>query len=163
MGSQRLERHAERAARLGGSGAGESASIPPVQTAVNKLADGVWHIMGGRITAWSWSSRPHCGDRAPLTEERFAGRLAEAKKLVPNKPIRYCCHPSPFRSHGRSAQYVAEGATIIHASIQRALLREDAVAPPRHARHAGEESENADVPGRLRQVRADRRQAAIEV
>jgi len=48
------------------------------------------------------------------SEARSLAYIAEAKKLVPNKPIRYVMNTHPHSDHtGGLPAYVAEGATII--------------------------------------------------
>ncbi len=50
----------------------------------------------------------------PLSEARSLAVIAEAKKLVPNKPIKYLINThSHFDHSGGVRTYVAEGATII--------------------------------------------------
>ena len=90
-----------------------------VQTASAELADGVWHVTGG----------PHHSVvvefdeylvivEAPLNEARSLAVLAEARRLAPDKPVRYVLTTHHHFDHaGGLRTYAAEGVTIVtHAS-----------------------------------------------
>ena len=56
----------------------------------------------------------------PLDEERSLAVIAEVKKLVPNKPIRYLINSHHhFDYSGGIRTYVAEGATIVTHEMNR--------------------------------------------
>jgi glyoxylase-like metal-dependent hydrolase (beta-lactamase superfamily II) len=97
----------------------QAATLPPVQTASTKLANGVWHVAGGSHHSLVVEFNDHVAVvEAPLNEERSLAVLAEAKKLVPNKPVKYVLTTHHHFDHvGGLRTYVAEGATVVtHAS-----------------------------------------------
>jgi glyoxylase-like metal-dependent hydrolase (beta-lactamase superfamily II) len=97
----------------------QAATLPPVQTASAKLANGVWHVAGGSHHSLVVEFKDYIAVvEAPLNEERSLAVLAEAKKLVPNKPVKYVLTTHHHFDHvGGLRTYVAEGATVItHAS-----------------------------------------------
>jgi glyoxylase-like metal-dependent hydrolase (beta-lactamase superfamily II) len=108
-----------------------SASIPPVQTMSTKLADGVWHITGGSHHSVVVEFNDYIAVlEAPLTEERSLAVIAEAKKLVPNKPIRYLLTTHHHFDHtGGLRTYVAEGATIVTHQSNVPYFEKTTVAP----------------------------------
>jgi glyoxylase-like metal-dependent hydrolase (beta-lactamase superfamily II) len=68
---------------------------------------------------------------APLSEERSLAVIAEAKRLVPSKPIKYLLTTHHHFDHtGGLRTYVAEGATIITQANNREFL-ERALNTPR--------------------------------
>ena len=59
---------------------------------------------------------------APQTEERSLAVIAEVKKLVPNKPIKYLVNTHHHFDHsGGIRTFAAEGATIITHQINRSF------------------------------------------
>jgi glyoxylase-like metal-dependent hydrolase (beta-lactamase superfamily II) len=67
---------------------------------------------------------------APLAEERSLAVIAEAKKLVPNKPIRYLLTTHHHFDHtGGLRTYVAEGATIVTHQSNVPYFEKTVVAP----------------------------------
>jgi glyoxylase-like metal-dependent hydrolase (beta-lactamase superfamily II) len=78
---------------------------------------------------------------APLSEERSLAVLAEVKKLVPNKPVRYVLTTHHHFDHtGGLRTYAAEGATVItHASnvpfFEQALSAPATVSPDMQAKN----------------------------
>lgn len=93
----------------------QAAKIPPVQTMTAMLAPGVWHVTGGSHHSVVVEFNEYLAVvEAPLTEERSMAVIAEAKKLAPNKPIRYLLTTHHHFDHtGGLRTYVAEGATIV--------------------------------------------------
>ena len=117
------------------------ATNSPVQTASTKLADGVWHVAGGS----HHSLVVEFGDylaivEAPLDEARSMAVLAEAMKLVPNKPVKYLLTTHHHFDHtGGLRTYVAEGATIVtHQSnvpyFEKTLMAPATIAPDMQAK-----------------------------
>lgn len=91
-------------------------ATPPVVTVKSeKLSDGVWYVAGGSHHSVLVEFSDHLAlIEAPLNEERSLAVIAEAKKLVPAKPIRYLINTHYHFDHsGGLRTYVAEGATIV--------------------------------------------------
>ena len=117
-----------------------AAAAPPVQTMSTKLADGVWHVTGGSHHSVVVEFKDYVAVvEAPLTEERSLAVIAEAKKLVPGKPIRYLLTTHHHFDHtGGLRTYVAEGATIVtHASnvpyFEKTVTAPATLSPDRQA------------------------------
>ena len=93
----------------------QAAKLPLVQVTSTKLADGVWHLTGGSHHSVVVEFNQYIAVvEAPLGDERSLAVLAEAKKLVPNKPVRYLLTTHHHFDHtGGLRTYVAEGATIV--------------------------------------------------
>jgi glyoxylase-like metal-dependent hydrolase (beta-lactamase superfamily II) len=97
----------------------QSATMPVVTVATSKIADGVWFLGGGSHHSVVVEFNNFITViEGPLTEERSLAVIAEAKKLAPNKPIKYLVSTHHHFDHsGGLRTYVAEGATIVtHAS-----------------------------------------------
>jgi glyoxylase-like metal-dependent hydrolase (beta-lactamase superfamily II) len=93
----------------------QSASIPPVKVETTKLAEGVWFLAGGSHHSLVVQFKDYIAViEGPLTEARSMAVMEEAKKLVPNKPIKYLLSTHHHFDHtGGLRTYVAEGATIV--------------------------------------------------
>jgi glyoxylase-like metal-dependent hydrolase (beta-lactamase superfamily II) len=91
------------------------ATPPAVQVTSEKLADGVWHLTGGSHHSVALEFADHVAViEAPLNEDRSNAVIAEVKKLLPAKPIRYMINTHHHFDHsGGLRTYVAEGATIV--------------------------------------------------
>jgi glyoxylase-like metal-dependent hydrolase (beta-lactamase superfamily II) len=102
----------------GGAGRGGPGGGPPALTVTSeKLGDGLYRLTTG---AGSYDSmivefKDHIMMlEAGQSEARGLAYIAEAKKLIPNKPIRYVMNTHPHSDHtGGLPPLVAEGATII--------------------------------------------------
>src|SRR6201999_3766728 len=67
---------------------------------------------------------------APLSEERSLAVIAAAKKLVPNKPIRYLINTHHHFDHSSGIRtYVAEGATVITSEMNKDYYEQAWKAP----------------------------------
>jgi glyoxylase-like metal-dependent hydrolase (beta-lactamase superfamily II) len=93
----------------------QAATLPAVQVASSKLADGVWLLAGGSHHSVLVDFDTYVAViEAPQTEERSLAVIAEVKKLVPGKPIKYLISTHHHFDHaGGLRTYVAEGATIV--------------------------------------------------
>ena len=107
---------AQAPAPAAGGGGGGGAPAPLMVTS-EKLGDGLYRLTTG---AGSYDSivvefRDHIMLlEAGQSEARALLYVAEAKKLVPNKPIRYVMNTHPHSDHtGGLPALVAEGATIV--------------------------------------------------
>jgi glyoxylase-like metal-dependent hydrolase (beta-lactamase superfamily II) len=97
----------------------QSATLPVVHVETSKIGDGVWFVGGGSHHSVVVEFNNFITViEGPLSEERSLAVIAEAKKLAPNKPIRYVVSTHHHFDHsGGLRTYVAEGSTIVtHAS-----------------------------------------------
>ena len=101
----------------GGAGAPGRGPAPALMVTTEKLGDGLWRLTTG---AGSYDSiivefRDYVMMlEAGQSEARALAYVAEIKKLVPNKPIRYVWNSHPHSDHtGGLPVLVAEGATIV--------------------------------------------------
>jgi glyoxylase-like metal-dependent hydrolase (beta-lactamase superfamily II) len=93
----------------------QAAELPQTQVASAKLGEGVWHIAGGSHHSVVVEFADHLAVvEAPLSDERSLAVLAEAKRLAPNKEVRYVLTTHHHFDHvGGLRTYVGEGATIV--------------------------------------------------
>lgn len=108
-----------------------SATVPPVQVASTKIADGVWHVAGGSHHSVVVEFKDYIAVvEAPLSDERSLAVIGEAKKLVPNKPVKYLLTTHHHFDHtGGLRTYTAEGATIVTAQSNVGYFEKTLTAP----------------------------------
>ncbi len=118
----------------GGGRGGPGGGAPPAAAAgptSEKLADGVYRI-NGAYNALAIEFKDHIVlfEGGPQSEARSLAIIAEAKKVIPNKPIRYSIltHHHFDHSSGLPA-VVAEGATIITHDVNKNFLLKALSAP----------------------------------
>ncbi len=91
-----------------------AAKVMPDKVQPLKMADGVWMLYGGHNSVLVEFKDYLLLIEAPLDETRSRTLIAEARKLVPNKPIKYVFNTHHHSDHsGGLRTFVAEGATII--------------------------------------------------
>jgi len=100
-------------ATTGGVAAPAAQAVPPPLSS-EKLADGVYRITGGYVSL-AVEFRDHVVVlESGQSEARGLAILAEVKRLIPNKPIKYLVNTHPHYDHaGGVAPFVAQGITII--------------------------------------------------
>lgn len=88
-----------------------------------KLADGIYLIKGGHASlAFDFKDYIVVLEGAN-SEERGLAVIAEAKRLIPNKQIRYIVNTHTHFDHASGLRpFVAEGATVITHEINRPFL-----------------------------------------
>jgi len=93
----------------------KTASMPPVKVVSQEVGDGVWFLGGGSHNSVVVEFPTYVAMiEGPLNDARSDAVMAEAKKLVPNKPIKYLINTHHHFDHlGGVRAYVAAGATII--------------------------------------------------
>lgn len=102
-----------------GGGGGGQAAAPPSE----KLADGVYLIKGAYASLAVDFKDYIVVIEGPNSEARGLAVIAEAKKLIPNKPIRYVVNTHTHFDHASGLRpFVAEGATVITHEINRPFL-----------------------------------------
>ena len=118
-------------AELAPPGPVQSAAIPPVKVESTKMADGVWFLGGGSHHSLALDFNEYIVIiEGPLNEARSLAVLAEAKKLIPNKPVKYLISTHHHFDHsGGLRTYVAEGATIVTHESNKAYFEKSFQAP----------------------------------
>lgn len=111
--------------------AARNATVPPVQTTAEKLADGVWYIKGGSHHSVAIDQRDHViVVEGPLNEARSQAVIAKVKETIPNKPIKYLVNTHVHFDHsGGLRTYVAEGATIVTHAMNQPYYQQAWAAP----------------------------------
>ena len=124
---------APAAAAPGGAG---GAQAPPAGASSERLADGVYRITGGYVAlAVEFSDHIFIFEGGPQSEARALAILAEAKRVIPNKPVRLAALSHHHADHTSGiGPLVAEGTTIItHENnkgyFERALSAPRTLAP----------------------------------
>ena len=111
--------------RRGRTAARRPAAAPPA-AASERLANGVYRITGGYVAlAVEFNDHILIFEPAGQNEARAQAIIAEAKRVIPNKPIRYgvLSHHHFDHTSGIGA-VVAEGITIVtHESPTRSSSR----------------------------------------
>jgi len=109
----------------------QSVAAPAVKVDTTKLGDGIWFLSGGSHHSLVVEFKDYIAViEAPLNEERSMAVLAEAKKLVPNKPVKYVISTHHHFDHaGGLRTYVAEGATVVTHEFNKAFFEKTFQAP----------------------------------
>lgn len=109
----------------------KSATLAPARAESTKIAEGVWFVAGGSHNSVVIDFKDYIAVvEAPLSEERSNVVIAEARKLVPNKPIKYLINTHHHWDHSSGVRtYVAEGATIITSDVNKAYYETAWKAP----------------------------------
>jgi glyoxylase-like metal-dependent hydrolase (beta-lactamase superfamily II) len=104
---------------------------PPVRVEATKLADGVWYLTGGSHHSAAVEFKDHVVlIEGPLNEDRSLAVIAEVKRALPNKPIKYLINTHHHFDHsGGIRTYAAEGATIITHQINKPFYERAFRAP----------------------------------
>jgi glyoxylase-like metal-dependent hydrolase (beta-lactamase superfamily II) len=114
-------------------GAPGGPPAPPAEgPASEKLAEGVYRIRGA-FNALAVDFKDHIWlyEPGPQNEARALAVIAEAKRLIPGKPIKYGVISHHHFDHtGGIAAVVAEGITIVTHDVNKAFL-EKALSGPR--------------------------------
>ena len=119
------------AAGRGGAGAAGGAPAAAAGPTSEKLADGVFRINGAyNALAIEFADYILLFEPGPQNEARAQAVIAEAKKVIPNKPIRYgvISHHHFDHTSGLPAA-VAEGITIVTPEVNKAFLMTALSAP----------------------------------
>ena len=114
----------------GRGGAPAAAAAPPPAPQSEKLGDGVHLITGGyaviAIDFKDYIAIVESGQN----EARALAVIAEAKRLIPGKPIKYVINTHSHIDHSSGLRgFVAEGATILTHQVNKAYLEKVLSAP----------------------------------
>jgi glyoxylase-like metal-dependent hydrolase (beta-lactamase superfamily II) len=115
----------------GGAGAPAGGAPAAAGPTSEKLADGVFRINGAyNALAIEFADHILLFEPGPQSEARSQAILAEAKKVIPNKPIRYgvISHHHFDHTSGLPA-VVAEGITIVTPEVNKSFLMTALSAP----------------------------------
>ena len=109
----------------------KTAAAPPGKVLSQKLGEGVWFVGGGSHNSLVVEFPTYIAVvEGPLGEGRSLAVIAEAKKLVPNKPIKYLINTHAHFDHaGGVRTYVAEGATIVTQEMNVPFYQKAWAAP----------------------------------
>lgn len=107
------------------------ATNPYAKVTTQKVADGVWYLTGGSHHSVVIEMKDHVIlVEAPLSDDRALPVVAEARKLVPNKPIRYVVVSHHHFDHSGGVRTLAgEGATVITHESSRPFFERVLATP----------------------------------
>ena len=99
----------------------ENVRTNPVPVKSEKVVDGVWYITGGSHHSALIEMKDYLiVVEGPQGDHRSTAVIAEVKKLVPNKPIKYLINTHHHFDHsGGIRAYAAEGVTIVTHEVNR--------------------------------------------
>jgi len=102
-----------------------------VKVETDKVADGVWYLTGGTHHSVLVEMNDHLVViEGPQDDARATAVIAEVKKTVPNKPIKYVVNSHHHFDHtGGLGAFVAEGAIVITHDVNKAFLEQSLAAP----------------------------------
>jgi glyoxylase-like metal-dependent hydrolase (beta-lactamase superfamily II) len=109
----------------------DAPPAPPVNVKAQKIADGVFWLLGGTHHSLAIGMKDHIVlVDTPNGEARALAVMAKAKELIPGQPIRYVIAMHHHWDHlGGIRTAIDEGATIITHRTNRAFLMRAARAP----------------------------------
>jgi glyoxylase-like metal-dependent hydrolase (beta-lactamase superfamily II) len=104
----------------GGAPAG-AAPADAARVPTEKLADGVYLILGGYASVAVDFKDYIVVIEGPQSEARAMQIITEAKRLIPGKPIRYVVNTHHHIDHSSGLRtFVAEGATVVTHEVNKA-------------------------------------------
>jgi glyoxylase-like metal-dependent hydrolase (beta-lactamase superfamily II) len=108
-----------------------TAKAPAVNVTTTQLAPGVWLLAGGSHNSVAVEFRDYITVvEGPLDDTRSNAVIAAAKKVIPNKPIRYLVNTHHHWDHsGGIRAFAAEGATIVTHESNKDFYERIVLAP----------------------------------
>jgi glyoxylase-like metal-dependent hydrolase (beta-lactamase superfamily II) len=131
-----------QAAQGRGGAPAAAAAAPNPATQSEKLGEGVYLITGGYAVIAVDFKDYIAIIESGQNEARALAVIAEAKRVIPNKPIKYLINSHCHIDHsGGLRAFVAEGATILTHQVNKAYLEKVLASPhtlnPDKAQQAG--------------------------
>ena len=159
--------HAAGRRTRGSAGWPPAGGAPPAPPAVQseKLGEGVYRITGGYV-AIAVEFKDHVAIlEGGQNEARGLAVIAETKRLVPAKPIRYVVNTHPHFDHSGGLRAIRGGGDHDHHAQQQPRVPRESCSTPAHARRrcAGQVEAQGQGRGRGRQARADRTARGLEL
>jgi glyoxylase-like metal-dependent hydrolase (beta-lactamase superfamily II) len=108
-----------------------NAAAPRVNIQTTKLADGVWLIAGGSHNSVAVEFKDFATVvEAPLDDARTNAVIAETKRLIPGKQIRYLVNTHHHWDHSGGLRAAsAEGATIVTNELNKDFYERVVLVP----------------------------------
>jgi glyoxylase-like metal-dependent hydrolase (beta-lactamase superfamily II) len=102
-----------------------------VKVETDKIADGVWYVTGGTHHSVLVEMNDHLVViEGPQDDARATAVIAEVKKTVPNKPIKYVVNTHHHFDHsGGLRTYVAHGATVVTHQMNKEFYEDVLLYP----------------------------------
>jgi glyoxylase-like metal-dependent hydrolase (beta-lactamase superfamily II) len=131
--------------RGGAGAAAPAAAAGGGAVSSEKLGDGVFLILGG-YAAVAIDMKDHVAIiEAGQSEARGLAVIAEAKKLIPNKPVKYVVNTHSHIDHSSGLRaVVAEGSTILTHQLNKAYLERILSTP--HSLNPDQAQQNGKKP-----------------
>ena len=127
-----------------------SATNPYARVTAEAAAPGVWYMTGGSHHSVAIEMKDHVVlVEAPLDDSRALAVIAEVRKTIPNKPIRYVVTSHNHFDHAGGVRAAAgEGITVITHESNRAFFERALAAPAKVAPdHLAKSGKRATVEG----------------
>jgi len=107
------------------------ATVPPIQVKTEKIGEGVWFLVIGGYNSVLVEFKDYLVMvEAPMDDGHSIALMAEARKLVPGKPIKYAVNSHNHFDHlGGVRGFAAEGVTIIAPAANVAYYRKVMLLP----------------------------------
>jgi glyoxylase-like metal-dependent hydrolase (beta-lactamase superfamily II) len=102
-----------------------------VQVKTEKVSEGIWYLTGGTHHSVLIEMKDSLVVvEGPQNDARATAVIAEVKRTVPNKPIKYVVNSHHHFDHaGGLGPFVAEGATVITHDVNKAFFEHSLTAP----------------------------------
>jgi glyoxylase-like metal-dependent hydrolase (beta-lactamase superfamily II) len=116
--------------RAGGPPAAAAGAAQASTTPSEKLGDGVFLILGGYASLALDFKDYIVVVESGQSDERATAVIAEAKRLIPGKPIKYIVNTHHHVDHSSGMRaFIAEGATIVTHKVNKDFFERIASAP----------------------------------